>query len=124
MHPISNYSKFIREKGRSLSEINPGSNEIALTVSDAFQALDILKNNQIVILGGDILSEDGNGGLLYAYQLWGEEYIYLNWYCDKADDESESDYIKRSCEVARVAIVSANEIAERLKKKCLIVFVI
>jgi len=124
MYSISNYLMFIREKGRSLSEINPGSNEIALTVSDALQALDILKNNQIVILGGDILSEDGNGALVYAYQLWGDLYIYLNWYCDKADGESEVDYIERSYEVARAAIVSANEIAERLKKKCLIVFVI
>src|SRR5690606_38029876 len=120
MHSISNYLKFISKKGRLLSEINPGSDEVALTVSDALQALELLKDSQTVILGGDILSEE-NSKLIYAYQLWGEEYICLNWYCDKADNESGAQYLQRSYEVAKAGIANANEVAERLKKKCLIV---
>lgn len=123
MHPISNYLNFIREKGRPLSEINPGSHEIALTVSDALHALELLKDSQTVISGGDILSEE-NGKLIYAYQLWGDEYACLNWYCDKANNESRAEYLQRSYEVAKAGIVNANEAAERLKKKCLIVFVV
>ncbi|MBV4360606.1 hypothetical protein [Pinibacter aurantiacus] len=60
-----------------MSEINPGSDEVALTVDDAFYALELLKKKHTEILGGDIFSED-NGQLIYAYQLWGPEYHYLN----------------------------------------------
>ncbi|MCS6974164.1 MAG: hypothetical protein N2044_02445 [Cyclobacteriaceae bacterium] len=33
------YLNFIKEKGRPLSEINPGSDEIALAIDDALQAI-------------------------------------------------------------------------------------
>ncbi|MEZ4912402.1 MAG: hypothetical protein R2774_16250 [Saprospiraceae bacterium] len=52
MHSISNYLNFIKEKGRPLSEINPGSDEITLAVNDALQAIELLKDNQTAILGG------------------------------------------------------------------------
>lgn len=123
MSSISEYINFIGKKGRALSEINPGSDEVALTVDDALLALELLRNGQTIILGGDILSEENNG-LTYAYQLWGEEYIYLNWYCDKINNESEGEYLQRSYEVAKTGISNANEVAEQLEKKCLIVFVI
>lgn len=124
MNRISEYLSFIKEKGRPLSEINPGSDEVALTVSDALQALELLKDSQTIILGGDILSEDENNKLGYAIHLWGYDYHYLNWYCDKLDNESGAEYLQRSYEVAKAGIANANEVAERLKKKCLIVFVI
>jgi hypothetical protein len=116
------YLNFIKEKGRPLSEINPGSDEIALAVDDALQAIELLKDNQTAILGGDILSED-SGELVYAYQLWGEEYHSLNWYCDRIDNESEDGYLKRSYILAKEGITNAHAIAEKLKKKCYIVFV-
>jgi hypothetical protein len=124
MKSISNYFNFIREKGRSLSEINMGSDEIALVVDDALRALDLLNDNQIAVVGGDILSEKENGSLIYAYQLWGSEYHCLNWYCAKKDDESQEDYVKRSHMVAKKSIQTANDIAMRLSKKCCIVIVI
>jgi hypothetical protein len=123
MKNISIYLNFLKEKGRPLSEINPGSDEIALTVNDALQALELLIDSQMAVLGGDILSEENNG-LIYAYQLWGEEYQYLNWYCDKNDNESTEDYLQRSYMSAKEGITNANKTAEELKKKCYIIFVI
>lgn len=123
MRLISNYLKLIKEKGRPLSEINPGSDEIALTVDDALQALELLKDSQTVILGGDILSEE-NGGLVYAYQLWGEEYIYLNWYSDKQDNESQAEYCTRSYGVAKESIKKAVEVSKQLKRDCYVVLVV
>jgi len=123
MKSTSTYLDFLKEKGKPLSEINPGSNEIALTVGDALQALELLKDSQAAILGADILSEDENGKLTYAIHLWGYDYHYLNWYCDKNDNESRAAYLKRSYDIAKESITNANKIAEKLKRKCYIVFV-
>lgn len=120
MKSISNYLDFLKEKGKPLSGISPGSNEMALTVEDALQALDLIKDNKLIILGGDILSEENNE-LIYAYQLWGQEYHDLNWYLTTEDYERR-DYFK-SYGIAREGIANANKIAEQLKKKCYIVFV-
>jgi hypothetical protein len=117
------YTKFLKKKGRPLSEINPDSDEIALEVDDALKAIEMLKDNHTAILGGDILSED-SGEIIYAYQLWGEEYHYLNWYCEREINESKEDYVKRSYILAKEGIANAHITAEKLKKKCYIVFVI
>ena len=116
------YLEFLKEKGKPLSEINPGSDEIALTVSDALHALELLRDTQTGILGGDILSEKNNE-LTYAYQLWGDEYIYLNWCCDRNGNENNADYLQRSYVLAREGIINASKIAEQLNSKCYIVFV-
>jgi hypothetical protein len=123
LNAYTDYFNFIREKGRPLSEINMGSDEIALVVDDAFYALELLNDNQIAVVGGDILSEKENGSLIYAYQLWGSEYHCLNWYCAKKDNESQEDYVKRSHMVAKKSIQTAYDIAMRLGKKCCIVIV-
>ena len=122
MKSIFNYLNFLKQKGKPLSEINPGSDEIALTVEDALQALELIKDSGEIILGGDILSED-NSELIYAYQLWGEEYHFLNWYCDRTSNEGKEAYLRRSYDMAKESINKANETAEKLKKKCYIVFV-
>lgn len=124
MNSLSNYLNFIKEKGRSLSEINPGSNEIALTVNDTLYALNLLEDNQIAILGGDILSEDIHSRLAYVIHSWGYDYHYLNWYCDKMESESQEDYVKRSYTIARESIKTASDIARRLGESCYIVIVI
>lgn len=118
-----NYLNFIKEKGRPVSEANPGSVEMALTLDDALEALELLKDSRTEILGGDIFSEN-NGELIYAYQLWGDEYHYLNWYCDRIENESEEDYLIRNYNTAKKNILYAGKVAEQLKKKCYIVFVI
>ncbi|OAV76281.1 hypothetical protein Barb7_00023 [Bacteroidales bacterium Barb7] len=124
MNNISIYLKFLKERGRPLSEINPGSDETALSVSDALLALNILKDNQLIILGGDILSEDEQGKLVYVIHYWGYEYCYLDWYCNRINNESENEYKKRSYDIAKRSIAIADTIAKKLNKKCLISFVI
>ncbi len=129
MKLISIYLNFIRERGRPLSEINPGSRDFALTVNDALHAVDILDldGSTIAILGGDIMTEDTNGCLEYAMYVWGDgqEYHVLNWsVSSKTANENLEDYIKRSHITAVEAINAANNIATNLGKKCYIVLVV
>ena len=128
MKLISIYHNFVNERGRPLSEINEGSDEMALNVQDALHAVDILDldGNTIAILGGDIMTEDSNGRLEYAMYEWGDgqEYHVLDWHCDNSANESEEDFAKRSYTAARQAIKNADEIAKMLDKKCYIVLVI
>lgn len=115
----NNYFDFLKTKGRSLSE----SNEVALLFDDALIALEILKKNNIEILGGDILWEN-NGKLIYAYQLWGDKYQCLNWYCDQENDESKEHYLERCYNTAKENMISVHDISEKFKNKCYIVFVV
>lgn len=48
------YFEFIEEKGRSMSEVNPGSIEKALIFEDALIAIELLRSADKVIYGGDI----------------------------------------------------------------------
>jgi hypothetical protein len=121
---ILEYINFIKQNGRPLSQINPGSSEFALQVNDALQVLEFLKEGKIVILGGDILSEDKYNNLNYAMYIWGTEYHCLNWFCKRADYDSDAEYANRSYETAKAAIINANKVAIQLNKVCLIVLVI
>jgi hypothetical protein len=124
MTAISDYLDFVSLKGIPLAEINPGSKELALKPEDALRALDILNQVGIPVVGGDVLSLDNDNKLIYAYQLWGSEYHVLNWYSEKAKGETDIEYVKRSNKEAREAIQNAVHAAIRLKKECLIVFII
>ena len=115
---ITEYFEYIKKKGKYLSDINPGSDEIALDANEALKAIELLKNNKIPILGGDILSTK-SGKLIYAYQLWGSEYHCLNWFSDKLED-----YVVRSYENAKEAINKAIEISQKMAKDCFIVLTI
>lgn len=88
---MTKYTYFLKERGRSLSEINPGSDEIALKLDDALQAIELLKDARVPILGGDILS-DVSGTLSYTYE---------NWYCEKIEQETPNEYIERSYQISR-----------------------
>ena len=112
---------FLNEKGRALS-VDYQSEEKALSVEDALQAIELLSEEKIAIYGGDILTE-ADGELVYAHDIWGKEYHYLNWYCDKLDDEERADYLQRSYDKAKEGIMEAKKAAERLSKKCYIVLV-
>ncbi len=124
MQTDTTYKNFLKEKGRALSEINPGSEEFALTKSDAFLALYMLKKMQKAIVGAEILTEDENGELCYFMHKWGDEYYCLNWYCNKNSNESEADYALRSVEIAKSGIHIASETAQKLRSKCYIVLVV
>lgn len=120
---ITEYFEYIKKKGKYLSDINPGSDEIALDANEALKAIELLKNNKIPILGGDILSTK-SGKLIYAYQLWGSEYHCLNWFSDKLEEENQADYVVRSYENAKEAINKAIEISQKMAKDCFIVLTI
>ena len=123
MTKIFHYFDFIRLKGRTLAEINPGSSEFALIVNDALEAIELIEDSGQPILGGDILSDNLNK-LGYVYQIWGSEYHCLNWYCEKMDEESQINYCIRSYKIAKSSINKANEVAKELDKNCYIVFVV
>ena len=115
------YLGFLNQKGRSLSA-DYQSEEKALSVEDALQAIELLNEEKITIYGGDIFTE-ADGELVYAHDIWGKEYHYLNWYCDKSDDEERADYLQRSYDKAKEGIMKAKKAADRLGKKCYIVLV-
>ena len=115
------YLGFLNQKGRALSA-GYQSEEKALSVEYALQAIELLKEAKIAIYGGDILTE-ADGELVYAHDIWGKEYHYLNWYCDKLDDEERADYLQRSYDKAKEGIMEAKKVADRLGDKCYIVLV-
>ena len=112
---------FLNQKGRALS-VDYQSEEKALSIEDALRAIELLSEEKIAIYGGDILTE-ADGELVYAHDIWGKEYHYLNWYCDKLDDEERADYLQRSYDKAKEGIMEARKVADRLGKKCYIVLV-
>ena len=57
------------------------------------------------------------------HKFLGKEYYYLNWYCDKLDDEERADYLQRSYDKAKEGIMEAKKTADRLGEKCYIVLV-
>ena len=115
------YLVFLNEKGRALSA-DYQSEEQALSGEDALQAIELLSEEKTAIYGGDILTE-ADGELVYAHDILGKEYHYLNWYCDKLDDEERADYLQRSHDKAKEEIMEARKVADRLGKKCYIVLV-
>ena len=115
------YLGFLNQKGRALSA-DYQSEEKALSVEDALQAIELLSEEKTAIYGGDIFTE-ADEELVYAHDIWGKEYYYLNWYCDKLDDEESADYLQRSYDKAKEGIMEARKVADRLGKKCYIVLV-
>ena len=115
------YLGFLNQNGRALST-DYQSEEKALSVEDALQAIELLSEEKTAIYGGDILAE-ADGELVYAHDILGKEYHYLNWYCDKLEDEDRADYLQRSYDKAKEGIIETKKVADRLGKKCYIVLV-
>jgi len=124
MATTAEYLEFLKSRGRPLKEINPGSDEAALSHEDALRAIELLKTVEAPILGGDVLSVDDSGELMYAYQTWGFEYHALSWYCTQHDGESHTEYCNRSYHLAEESILLAAEISKQLRRVCYIVLVI
>ncbi|EOE6710127.1 hypothetical protein ACKSBH_002577 [Acinetobacter baumannii] len=118
----STYSEFIKDKGVSLSLINPGSNEFALYFDDTMSALELLKIEKAIILGGDVLV-DKNDELMYAYQQWGGEYAYLNWYFECNNNDLTQCYLE-SYNWTKEKLNEIKRIIDQFKAISLIVFVV
>lgn len=82
------YSEFLKSKGWPLHEI--GTSDFAFRREHALQALQLLKDRPIAILGGDVLRVIQNR----------PEYVYDNWHCDIGESESVNEYFKRTWKTA------------------------
>ncbi len=108
------YQKFldyIKKVGRPLSEINLGSSEYGLKPEDALKVIELLKTENVPILGGDVLVEQ-DGRL---------EYTYVNWYLDILENQNKIEYAGQSYVKAQEAI---SPYVNRVDKKYYIVIVI
>lgn len=88
------FTHFVRDNGRKLSEVNPGSDEFALTPLHAKVAIDFLSGSQVAVWGGDVMS-DADGKLTYVHE---------NWHCERLSGEDPAIFIRRSHAQARVFI--------------------
>jgi hypothetical protein len=88
------YLQFLASTGMSLQQL--GLEDIALQREDALTAVEILQQQSIPILGGDVyFVRDGRA-----------EPAYANWHCDSRTDERPADYLSRSCQDARQYITA------------------
>lgn len=120
---MKEFEDFIVENGISLSAINSGSTEIALSADKAIEAINILADSDIIIYGGDILTKI-NEHLMYAYQVWGKKYHTLNWSCEAIKGETRDIYAKRSHILAINSINKALSTAKNMHMECYIAFVL
>lgn len=118
------YLEFVKEKGKMAPEVYGEADYWALSIEDALDAVKILEDNNVLIIGGDVLSEDDSGRLRYAMHLWGEKYCYLGWSVSDKKGLSEIDSIKNSHSLAMEKIIEANKIAHELNKKCYVVLTV
>jgi hypothetical protein len=88
------YERLLATKGVSLHQL--GLREIALHRADALTAVEILHQQSIPILGGDV----------YFVLKDRTEPAYASWHCDPRAGERVVDYIARSCDDARKYIVA------------------
>jgi len=118
------YQNFILKHGIPVSHLNPGSDEYALNINYAYDALQILRRENIGIVGGDIFSTTKNGTLKNAYQLWGEEFHTLNWSFNDIPNKEKSVFVKMSHDYAYKCIELANQYAKQLGQPLYVTLII
>ncbi|ABX03821.1 MAG TPA: hypothetical protein DEF47_03715 [Herpetosiphon sp.] len=96
------YNAFLSQKGILLSEL--GTQEYALDQQDAMNAIVIIEDLAIPILGGDV----------YLQSLEGIEISYENWSINRQPGESLDNYVRRSCAYTRNYIARFPVQAEKL----------
>jgi hypothetical protein len=68
----------------------PGSSDVGLKQVDALQAVQLLREGSVAVLGGDVYTRAGDR----------DEPAYANWACDRLASETTGDYTKRSLDRA------------------------
>jgi hypothetical protein len=86
------FADFLKAVGRPMSEINPGSDEVAFPLSHVAEVIALLENHSIAILGGDLITEDETGKLRYANGSWS---------CTRKEGEASEEYRSRGYKAAR-----------------------
>ncbi|MDR0787463.1 MAG: hypothetical protein LBG44_06310 [Gemmatimonadota bacterium] len=118
------YLDFIEECGRPLSDINPGSDEWAISLNDVPSALKLLKDEQWIILGGQLLLTDSTDRLVYAVHAWSFDYHYLSWHYEPNRSDNREVSAPRSFEAAVAGIAEITRVAKIKGCDCYIVFVV
>ena len=95
---------------------------LAFSVENSLKVLELFEKSKIIILGGDILINSSDE-IVYAHYIWGDEYQYLNWHCEKVVDEKYEDYLNRGYNLSKAFILKANEIARSKNCQIFILFV-
>lgn len=67
-----------------------GIKDVAYPKREALRMINCFKEQGIPVLGGDVFLLKGNTPIL----------TYDNWYCDKNPQESDQEYVFRSCRKA------------------------
>ncbi len=98
---LNQYIKFIRERGIPLQP-KVGTKGRAFTKEDALKAVDILRQSNVSILGGDVLIEKNSE--------W--KYEVASWHSDQSQDESVEKLIRRSLNETKEFIKNYQEDAE------------
>lgn len=81
---MDNYIEFVKTNGINLKDM--GICSYILGYDNAIKALEILKNNKIPILGGDLYVKNGN-----KFETSSE-----SWYCNQIHGEPRNNYALRS----------------------------
>lgn len=89
MEKIKVVMEFLATHGFSLEQAF-GLSEWAVTLQDAFVAVEMARGSGLIILGGD----------LFIKKRSGIEMAYSNWYVDPEKGETTEVYSRRSCDRA------------------------
>lgn len=101
LHPLlpPEYLKLIQSEGIPLNQWNPGSEETAWPWKTASRALELLRDTNVAIIGGDLaFLEDGR--LCYRVENWG---IHTK------DGEDAKDYVRRSHEITKEFLAKSRD---------------
>ena len=106
---LDEFRAFLNSRGVALHDL--GMDEKALARADALEAIPILRQAEIPILGGDVFREVGT-----EVQL-----AYANWSCNRESSEATPAFATRSAAKAETYIQSY---PERLGERPLFLFVL
>ncbi|MFZ0421471.1 MAG: Imm40 family immunity protein [Xanthobacteraceae bacterium] len=109
MNPIGQFEKFTAHHGIPLSGINPGSSEYALDRTRAIDAINILNDTDVAVLGGDVLR-------MGAERL---EYVLDNWHFPSFKEKIDNALAGKSRDFARSYIEKYDS-----RGKCVPLFVL
>ena len=82
------YEQFLKNCGTPRTDAEGG--EVALKKTNALEALELLDNTDVGVLGGDVYELEDDGYFQPTYD---------NWYCNKDSDE-QSTFAKKSRKLA------------------------
>jgi hypothetical protein len=85
MSAVERYEEILAAKGVSLDRL--GLQELALRRSDALDAIQVLRDLSIPVLGGDV----------YLERAGGVELGYANWHVERQSREEAGQFAERSC---------------------------